>query len=176
MIQRIVFAGFGGQGVLFAGKTIAYAGMDSNLQISWLPSYGPEMRGGTANCSVILSDEPIGSPIISKPDVLIAMNKPSLDKFVDLVLPGGVIIYDSSLIDTEIQRNDVTIVPIPAKKLAEELGNANLGNMVMIGAYMKNSSVLTMEEIQESIKEHVPKSKSELAQLNIMMVKAGFEY
>ncbi|MDO4744674.1 MAG: 2-oxoacid:acceptor oxidoreductase family protein, partial [Clostridia bacterium] len=96
MIQRIIFAGFGGQGVLFSAKTVAYAGMDKGLQISWLPSYGPEMRGGTANCSVIISDEPIGSPIISKPDVLVALNRPSLEKFVDAVLPGGVIIYDSS--------------------------------------------------------------------------------
>ncbi len=123
MIQRIIFAGFGGQGVLFAGKTVAYAGMDKSLEISWLPSYGPEMRGGTANCSVTVSDMPIGSPIISKPDVLIAMNKPSLEKFMNMVEPGGVIVYDSSLIDTKITRDDVKVAAIPAKKIADEAGS-----------------------------------------------------
>ena len=113
---QIMIAGFGGQGVLFAGKFLAYKGMVQNKQISWLPSYGPEMRGGTANCSVVISDTPVGSPIITNPDMLIAMNLPSLQKFVDAVVPGGVIILDSTLIDAKVERTDVKVFYIPAKK------------------------------------------------------------
>ncbi len=176
MIQRIIFAGFGGQGVLFSAKTVAYAGMDKGLQISWLPSYGPEMRGGTANCSVIISDEPIGSPIISKPDVLVALNRPSLEKFVDAVLPGGVIIYDSSLIEVEIKRDDVTVVPIPAKQIADDMGSGSLGNMVMLGAYAKHTDALSLEDIAESIKAHIPPKKMALAEKNIEMITKGYEF
>ena len=151
-LKNFLLAGFGGQGVLFAGKTLAYAGMDLDKNISWLPSYGPEMRGGTANCSVIISDTPIGSPIISNCDALIAMNKPSLEKFKDTVKSGGVIIYDSVYIDTEVKRDDVTVVAIPAKSIAEELGNGKLGNMVMLGAFIKNCSGLTIEDIDKSVR------------------------
>lgn len=176
MIQKIIFAGFGGQGVLFAGKTVAYAGMDKNLQISWLPSYGPEMRGGTASCSVTISDMPIGSPIISAPDVLIAMNKPSLEKFMDAVVPGGVIIYDSSLIDTKTTRTDVRVAAVPAKQIAEDMGGANLGNMVLLGAYVKNTDVLSLEELEESIKAHIPPKRAALAEKNIAIIRKGYEY
>ncbi len=176
MIQRIIFAGFGGQGVLFSAKTVAYAGMDKGLQISWLPSYGPEMRGGTANCSVIVSDEPIGSPIISKPDVLVALNRPSLEKFMDTVLPGGVIVYDSSLIEVEINRDDVKVVPIPAKQIADDMGSGSLGNMVMLGAYAKYTDVLSLEDIAESIKAHIPPAKMALAEKNIEMITKGYEF
>ncbi len=176
MTTEITIAGFGGQGVLFAGKTLAYAGMDEDLQISWLPSYGPEMRGGTANCTVIISDEPIGSPIISKCDVLFAMNKPSLDKFVNTVRPGGVIIIDSVFCDTKVERDDVTVVYIPAKKIAEDAGNATLGNMVMIGAFLKKKPVFTMEEIANSVRAHIPPSKAALADVNINMIQSGYDF
>ena len=118
---NIVFAGFGGQGILFAGKVVAYAGLIEGRELSWLPSYGPEMRGGTANCSICLSDEPIGSPLVTNPNVLIAMNRPSLDKFVNEVEPGGTILLDSSLIDERVERDDVTVFYVPASKLAEAL-------------------------------------------------------
>ena len=117
---NIVFAGFGGQGILFAGKVVAYAGLIEGRELSWLPSYGPEMRGGTANCSICLSDEPIGSPLVTNPNVLIAMNRPSLDKFVNEVEPGGTILLDSSLIDERVERDDVTVFYVPASKLAED--------------------------------------------------------
>ncbi|NLL94518.1 MAG: 2-oxoacid:ferredoxin oxidoreductase subunit gamma, partial [Thermoplasmatales archaeon] len=133
----ILLAGFGGQGVLFAGKVIAYAGLMEGKEISWLPSYGPEMRGGTANCSVCISDRPIGSPLVVNPDVLVAMNLPSLEKFEKDVVPGGLIIVDSSLIDRKVGRDDVRVVYLPASKLAEENGLRGAANMVIVGRLFK---------------------------------------
>lgn len=176
MKHNLVIAGFGGQGILFAGKTLAYAGMDIGKYISWLPSYGPEMRGGTANCSVILSDEPIGSPLITKPDTLLAMNKPSLDKFEDKVKPGGVIVVESVYIDKKVTRDDVEVVYIPAKRIAEELGNGNLGNMVMVGVFAQLCPMLPFESICDSIRQHVPSNRAELAEANIRMLGAGYTY
>ena len=124
--KQFLFSGFGGQGILFAGKFLAYKGLTEELQVSWLPSYGPEMRGGTASCSVILSDEPVGSPIVSKPDVLVAMNLPSLDRYESSVVPGGMIFYDSTLIERPVRRDDVKAIPVPATALAGE--NGSLGN------------------------------------------------
>ncbi len=176
MMKKIIFAGFGGQGVLFAAKTLAYAGMDAGMQISWLPSYGPEMRGGTANCSVILSDQPIGSPVILQPDVLIAMNKPSLEKFENTVAPGGVIVLDSFLIDQKVKRDDVTVIYIPAKQLAEEAGKASLGNMVMLGAAVRHGELLRKELLDKSMVDHTPASKAALAELNQKMIDIGYNF
>ena len=176
MIQKVIFAGFGGQGVLFAGKTLAYAGMDNDLQISWLPSYGPEMRGGTANCSVILSDDPIGSPVITQPDILIAMNKPSLEKFENVVAPGGLIVLDSFLIDKKVERDDVEVIYIPAKQLAEENGNANLGNMIMLGAALRREGMLSLEAVCKSVEEHTPQARAALAEVNKKMLTIGYQY
>ncbi len=175
-MKKIIFAGFGGQGVLFAAKTLAYAGMDAGMQISWLPSYGPEMRGGTANCSVILSEQPIGSPVILQPDVLIAMNKPSLEKFENTVAPGGVIVLDSFLIDKKVNRDDVTVIYIPAKQLAEEAGKASLGNMVMLGAAVRHGELLDKDLLDKSLVEHTPASKAALAELNKKMVEIGYNF
>ena len=174
MIHKIIFAGFGGQGVLFAGKTLAYAGMDEDLQISWLPSYGPEMRGGTANCSVIISDEPIGSPVINAPDVLIAMNKPSLEKFENDVVAGGTIIYDSSLIDRKVERDDVTAAYVEATKLASDAGKRNLANMVMLGALIKATGVFTLDEIRAAVEKTTPPAKQHLVELNMQMIEMGY--
>ena len=176
MIQKVIFAGFGGQGVLFAGKTLAYAGMDNDLQISWLPSYGPEMRGGTANCSVIISDDPIGSPVITTPDILIAMNKPSLEKFENAVAPGGLIVLDSFLIDKKVERDDVEVIYIPAKQLAEENGNANLGNMIMLGAALRREGMLSLEAVCKSVEEHTPSARAALAEVNKKMITIGYQY
>lgn len=177
MYEQIIVAGFGGQGVLFAGKTLAYFAMDTDKNLSWLPSYGPEMRGGTCNCSVIISDNPIGSPIITNPDTLIAMNRPSLEKFVDLVKPGGLIVVDSSLIDIKVERTGVDVVYIPTTKIAEEYGSDKLGNMVMIGAYIKaKEKYYNINELYNSVKNHIPTDKIKLAEKNIEMIKAGYEY
>ena len=142
---NIVFAGFGGQGILFAGKVVAYAGLIEGRELSWLPSYGPEMRGGTANCSICLSDEPIGSPLVTNPNVLIAMNRPSLDKFVNEVEPGGTILLDSSLIDERVERDDVTVFYVPASKLAEENGLKGLANIILVGKLRKELAFCTEE-------------------------------
>ena len=177
MYEQIVIAGFGGQGVLFVGKTLAYLGMDTGKNISWLPSYGHEMRGGTCNCSVIISDNQIGSPIIQSPDTLIAMNKPSLEKFVDTVKPGGIIVLDSSLIDLKVERSDVKVVYIPAMEIAESFGNSQLGNMVMTGAYIKaRETMFSADDLYDSVKTHIPPQKMNLAEKNIEMIKAGYEY
>ena len=131
--NQILIAGFGGQGVLFAGKFLAYKGMVEEQNVSWLPSYGPEMRGGTANCSVVLSDMPVGSPIITAPDVLVAMNLPSLQKFEGTVVPGGKIFVDSALIDAKVERTDVEVFYIPATQMAKDAGFATLANMILMG-------------------------------------------
>ena len=124
--KQFLFSGFGGQGILFSGKLLAYKGLIDEKQVSWLPSYGPEMRGGTASCSVIISDDPVGSPIVSKPDVLVAMNLPSLDKYEDAVVPGGIIFADSTLIERKVKRDDVTVYYVPATKLANDNGTPTL--------------------------------------------------
>lgn len=134
---QFLFSGFGGQGILFAGKFVAYKGLVDNKQVSWLPSYGPEMRGGTASCSVIVSDTPVGSPIVSEPDVLVAMNLPSLDRFEQAVKPGGIIFLDSSLIERAVQRTDVTVYAVPATRLASDNGMPTLANMILIGKILK---------------------------------------
>ena len=139
---QILIAGFGGQGILFAGKFLAYKGLLEDLQVSWLPSYGPEMRGGTANCSVILSDDPVGSPIITEPDVLIVMNLPSLQKYVDTVVPGGQIYVDSTLIAEKVERTDVEVYYIPATQMANDAGVPTLANMVMMGHVELNMKAL----------------------------------
>lgn len=137
MTTQILIAGFGGQGILFTGKFLAYKGLIENRQVSWLPSYGPEMRGGTASCGVILSDDPIGSPIVSKPDILIAMNIPSLDRYEDSVVPGGVIVVDSTLIDRRVRRTDVTTYYVPATQMASDAGIPTLANMIIAGKLLK---------------------------------------
>lgn len=144
---QFLFSGFGGQGILFAGKFITYKGLLDGKNVSWLPSYGPEMRGGTASCSVVISDDPVGSPIVSTPDVLVAMNLPSLDRFEDSVAPGGIIFYDSTLIERPVRRTDVTVYPIPATELASKNNMPTLANMILVG---KIISVLK-EDGEESV-------------------------
>ena len=164
---QILIAGFGGQGILFAGKFLAYKGLMENLQVSWLPSYGPEMRGGTANCNVILSDSPVGSPIITAPDVLIAMNLPSLLKYVDTVVPGGQIYLDSSLIDAKVDRKDVDVFYIPATQMAKDNQVATLANMIILGHVLENHSQLSFEGTEAVVEKLVPPSKAALVGLNI---------
>ena len=150
---NMVFAGFGGQGVLFAGKVVAYAGLIEGRELSWLPSYGPEMRGGTANCSICLSDEPIGSPLVTNPNVLVAMNRPSLDKFIGDVEPGGVVLLDSSLIDIKVEREDVTVHYVPASKLAEENGLKGLANIILVGKLFKEVGFCSAETLDKALQK-----------------------
>jgi len=173
---QILIAGFGGQGILFAGKFLAYKGLLEERQLSWLPSYGPEMRGGTANCNVILSDEPVGSPIVDTPDVLIAMNLPSLQKYVDTVAPGGQIYLDSSLIDVKVERSDVEVFYIPASQMARENGIATLANMIIVGALLENHSELSFDGVQTVVEKLVPPKKAALVELNMKALQLGRDY
>ena len=173
---QILIAGFGGQGVLFAGKFLAYKGMTEDLQVSWLPSYGPEMRGGTANCSVVLSDSPVGSPSITNPDVRIAMTLPSLQKFVIEVVPGGQIYVDSTLIAEKVERTDVDVFYIPATQIAKEAGVSTLANMIIMGHVLQNNSELTFDGTAETVQKLVPAKKQELVGLNMKALEMGRDY
>ena len=173
---QILIAGFGGQGILFAGKFLADKGLLEDLQVSWLPSYGPEMRGGTANCNVILSEEPVGSPIVTSPDVLIAMNLPSLQKYVDAVVPGGQIYVDSTLIAEKVERTDVEVYYIPATAMANEAGVPTLANMVMMGHVLQHNPQLTFEGTEVTVQKLVPPKKAELVGLNMKALEAGRDY
>lgn len=173
---QILIAGFGGQGVLFAGKFLAYKGLVQDKQVSWLPSYGPEMRGGTANCSVILSDMPVGSPIITVPDVLVAMNLPSLQKFVDSVAPGGQIFIDSTLIDAKVERTDVHVYYIPATQMAKDAGYATLANMILMGKVMKESGAVDFAGNKETLEAFIPAKKASLIEVNCKALQAGYDF
>ncbi len=170
---NLVLAGFGGQGILFAGKVIAYCGLIENRELSWLPSYGPEMRGGTANCSVCLSDIPIGSPLVLSPNALIAMNLPSLDKFVNTVVPGGTIIVDSSIISKKVERTDVNTFYVPASSIAEENGLKGLANIVLVGKLFKELGFCSAETIDAAILKCVPASKAKMIDLNRKALELG---
>jgi len=178
MEERIVLAGFGGQGVLLIGKLLALTGMAEGKHVSWVPSYGPEMRGGTANCIVIISDEEISSPLALVQDSVIAMNKPSLEKFEDSIKPNGFLILNSSLIDIKPKRSDLNIVSVPANELAEKkAGNAKSANMVMLGAYIAATGKLKMESVQRAIENEMKKSgKEKFLEANLKALKLGAEF
>jgi len=173
---QILIAGFGGQGILFAGKFLAYKGLTEDLQVSWLPSYGPEMRGGTANCNVILSDTPVGSPIITAPDVLIAMNLPSLQKYVDTVVPGGQVYVDSALIDAKVDRTDVEVFYIPATQMAKEAGITTLANMIIVGHLLQNHPELSFDGTENVVSKLVPPKKAALIELNMKALQMGKDF
>ena len=172
---NLLLAGFGGQGLLFAGKLIAQAGLIEGREISWLPSYGPEMRGGTANCSVCLSDEPIGSPLVLEPDVLIAMNQPSLDKFIGDVAPGGMVIVDSTMVAHVPERADVTVLEVPATRLAEEAGLKGLANVILVGRLLKEIGFCGVEALDAAIVKSVPPKRAQLLEPNRRALEIGME-
>ena len=176
MQTEIVIAGFGGQGVMFAGQVLAYAGMDNGKQVTWIPSYGPEMRGGTANCTVIISDEEIGSPLVRDPRGLIAMNLPSLDKYESTLIEGGSLIVNSSLVNRSIERDDVQHVLIPANEIAESLGDKRMTNIVMVGALLAQLPVLPIEAIEKALEDHLPERHKKLLPLNFEALRAGDEF
>ena len=173
---QILIAGFGGQGILFAGKFLAYKGLMEERQVSWLPSYGPEMRGGTASCSVILSDEPVGSPIVSKPDVLMVMNLPSLDRYEDAVKPGGIILVDSTLIERQVARQDVQACYVPATRLASDHHMNNLANMILTGKLLtllgQNDDTYTEAALEKVVSARRPGMKEQ----NLQALRLGAQY
>lgn len=173
---QILIAGFGGQGILFAGKFLAYKGLLEGKQISWLPSYGPEMRGGTANCSVIISDTPVGSPIVSNPDILVVMNLPSLDKYENAAVPGSKIFVDSALIDRKVQREDVDVFYIPATKLASDAGIPTLANMIMMGKMIRQSSVVSFDDIKSALEKVVSAKHADMLSYNLKALETGYNY
>lgn len=176
MQLEMLVAGFGGQGVLFAGKLAAYAAMRLDKQVSWLPSYGPEMRGGTANCSVCVDDEMIGCPIVNYPKYLLALNRPSFQKYIDKVAPGGVVIYDSSMIPDTTERTDITCIPIPAHQMAQENGLQGLANIILIGRMLKENPYVSLETMQETLSEMLPPKKQHLIAPNCKALELGYSY
>ena len=176
MTTQILIAGFGGQGILFSGKLLAYKALSEGKELSWLPSYGPEMRGGTASCSVTISDEPVGSPIIDNPDVLIVMNLPSLDKYESTVKPGGMIFVDSTLIERKVKRTDVKAFYIPSTKIAQDMGAGNLANIVLLGKVMKDCSAIPRDNLEKALKNVVSAKHPELYDLNLKAIDAGYNY
>ena len=173
---QILIAGFGGQGVLFAGKFLAYKGLMDEKNVSWLPSYGPEMRGGTANCSIILSDDPVGSPIVTEPECLIAMNLPSYDKYEDSVKKGGMVLVDSTLIERKAKRDDISTFYIPATKLANDNGIPTLANMIMIGKFIHECEAVNFENIELALKKIVSAKHMNLFDLNFKALEIGYNY
>ena len=176
MQTEVVIAGFGGQGVLFAGQILAYAAMDAGKEVTWIPSYGPEMRGGTANCTVVIADEEIGSPLVRHPRGLIAMNLPSLDKYEHQIQSEGIIIINTSLIDRRLVRDDLISVYIPANEIAESLGEKRLANIVLLGALITSLPVLEVNDIEQSIIDHLPEKHRDLLTSNLQALKLGAEF
>lgn len=176
MTHSFLIAGFGGQGLLFAGKFLVNKGMLDGKEVSWLPSYGPEMRGGTANCSVIVSDEPVGSPIVDHPDVLMVMNLPSLDKYEDAVQPGGMIFVDSALIERKVKRTDVKTFYVPATRMAAQEGVTTLANMILTGKIMKELGEFDEAGVQAALKKVVSVKHPEMYDLNMKALNLGRDF
>lgn len=171
----IIISGFGGQGILSAGRLLAYAGMLENKNVSWLPSYGPEMRGGTANCHVIISDEPVGSPILNSATALIVMNGPSLDKFEDWVVPGGCIISDSSLVNRTPRRSDVEFCEVPATQMASDMGNLTYANIIILGKLLVKTGVVSRENFEEALRKVLPDKKHYMIPEEMKALDMGME-
>jgi len=176
MQTEIVFAGFGGQGVLFAGQLLSYAALNEGREVTWIPSYGPEMRGGTANCTVVIADEEIGSPTVRYPSAVVAMNLPSLDKYEALVKPGGVLIVNSSIINRTPTRTDIKVVMVPGNDIAERLGTQKMTNMVLLGALLANLPVMPLEAIEKALREHLPERHHKLLPTNYQALREGATY
>ena len=173
MTNEIILAGFGGQGVLFAGKILAYCGLIDNKELSWLPSYGPEMRGGTANCSVCISDEPIGSPLVLEPSLLIAMNLPSYEKFIGAVKAGGKAFIDSTLIDEKSDRTDIDCFYVPATQLATDNNLNGMANIILLGKLIKETGMFTLESIKKAMEKCIPPKKAHLIDGNMKAIEIG---
>ncbi len=176
MQKEIIIAGFGGQGVLFAGQVLAYAAMDLGKEVTWIPSYGPEMRGGTANCTVVIADEEIGSPLVQRPPFAIALNLPSFDKYEHEMQPGGVLVVNQSMVDRGPKRTDIHTVMVSANEIAEEIGNKKLTNMVTVGALVAAiSDLVTLEAVEEALRGHLPSRHQHLLPQNFQALRRGYE-
>ena len=175
MNKEMIFAGFGGQGVMLMGQILAYAGMLEGQQVSWFPAYGPEMRGGTANCSIIIGDEPVGTPIVTEPSVVVAMNLPSLDKFEPMLPVGGTLLINSSLIDRKPHRTDVKTYYVPCNDIAQELGNLKVANMVMVGAIIAASGVVNIDSVINVLAKKIFKNKPKVMPINEQAIRRGLE-
>lgn len=173
MTQNILLAGFGGQGILFAGKVAAYSGLMDGKEVSWLPSYGPEMRGGSANCAVVVSDEPVASPKVEEADLVIAMNRPSMELFEKALVPGGVLIYNSSLIDVKPTRQDIQVVAVPCNDIANDLGSLRSTNMVMLGAYAGVTGEYSVDTLMGALRHKLGPSKEKFMPANQKAIEAG---
>ena len=181
MHQEIVISGFGGQGALFAGQLLAYAGMDNGKHVTWIPSYGPEMRGGTAHCTVVVSDDPIGSPMVRNPSAVIALNLPSVDKYETLVKPGGLLVYNSSLVERQLYRTDMRMVAVPANEISQEetarltgdAGDSRMANVVMLGTLVEATGVLPMAAIERALEDHLPERHARWLEPNLASLRRG---
>ncbi len=173
MQTEVIFSGFGGQGALFAGQVLAFAAMDAGYDVTWMPSYGPEMRGGTANCTVVIADKEIGSPTIKNPVAAVVMNLPSLDKFEPRIVPGGVLIVNSSLVNRDPVRTDITWVMIPAQEIAETIGPRRLLNMVLLGGLIEKLPILSLEELKKALDHHLPERHKKLLPNNLAALERG---
>lgn len=176
MQNETIIAGFGGQGVLFTGKTMAYAALLDGLEVTWFPSYGPEMRGGTANCTVIISDDEIGSPQVQNPRAVIVMNQPSLDKYEDLVKPGGYLAINTSMTNRLSNREDIHMIALPATEMAEELGDKRLANSIMLGALAAHADFLNLESVEKGFAKSLSSDKKALIELNVKALQKGAAY
>jgi len=175
MQKEIIIAGFGGQGVLFAGQVLAYAAMDLGKEVTWIPSYGPEMRGGTANCTVVIADEEIGSPLVQNPPAAIALNLPSYDKYEPLIQEGGVLVVNASMVDRHAKRDDITTIYVHANEIAEEIGDRKLTNMVVVGALLAKLPEISIEAVEAALKAHLPERHHKLLPKNYEALKRGYE-
>ena len=176
MERRMIFAGFGGQGILLAGQLVAEVGMNNGKNVTWMPSYGPEMRGGFANCSVIVSDEIIGTPIIALPDLLVAMNQPSMDLFGPRVVPGGHIVYNSSLIKNVPERDDVTFIPLACNEIAASLNQPRAANMPVIGAVMELTKLFTIADMEKTMTDKFGENRAHLIEANLKAIEEGRKF
>jgi 2-oxoglutarate ferredoxin oxidoreductase subunit gamma len=175
MQKEIVIAGFGGQGVLFGGQVLTYAAMDAGKEVTWIPSYGPEMRGGTANCTVVIADDEIGSPLSKHPPLAVALNLPSFDKYEDMMAPGGTLIVNQSMVDRPARRSDITTVFVPCNDIAEELGDKKLMNMVAAGALLTALPELSIKDVEKALAAHLPARHQHLLPKNYEALRRGFE-
>lgn len=175
MQKEIMIAGFGGQGVLFGGQVVAYAAMDAGKEVTWIPSYGPEMRGGTANCTVVIADEEIGSPLVKHPPLAVALNLPSFDKCEESLAPGGTLIVNQSMVDRGAKRDDIHVIFVPCNEIAEEIGNKKLLNMVAVGALLTVLPEITLKDVEKVLEAHLPARHKHLLPKNYEALRRGFE-
>ncbi|MBI3738772.1 MAG: 2-oxoacid:acceptor oxidoreductase family protein [Chloroflexi bacterium] len=175
MQKEIIIAGFGGQGVLFGGQVVAYAAMDSGKEVTWIPSYGPEMRGGTANCTVVIADDEIGSPLVKNPPLAIALNLPSFDKYEGLLQKGGTLVVNKSMVDRGAKRDDIHVILVPCNEIAEQIGDKKLMNMVAVGALLTALPELSLKDVEKALEAHLPERHKHLLPKNYEALKRGFE-